>query len=39
MTLEGKLHLAPFGNDPQRVLDIGTGTGNGLLSIRLFNDP
>ena len=39
MTLEGKLHLAPIGNDPQRVLDIGTGTGNGLLFVRLFNIP
>ncbi|CCX14765.1 Similar to Demethylmenaquinone methyltransferase; acc. no. Q9RRT0 [Pyronema omphalodes CBS 100304] len=25
--LEGKLHLAPIGNSPQRILDIGTGTG------------
>lgn len=27
MTLGGKLHLAPIGNSPQRVLDVGTGTG------------
>ena len=26
MTLEGKLHLAPIEN-PQRILDVGTGTG------------
>ncbi|KAI5792664.1 methyltransferase [Pyronema domesticum] len=25
--LEGKLHLAPIGDSPQRILDIGTGTG------------
>jgi hypothetical protein len=25
--LEGKLHWAPIGPNPQRVLDIGTGTG------------
>jgi methylase of polypeptide subunit release factors len=24
---EGKLHLAPIGDHPQRILDIGTGTG------------
>jgi ubiquinone/menaquinone biosynthesis C-methylase UbiE len=23
----GKLHLAPIGDNPQRILDIGTGTG------------
>lgn len=27
LTLEGKLFLAPIGSDPQRVLDLGTGTG------------
>lgn len=27
---EGRLHLAPIGNSPHRVLDIGTGTGNSL---------
>ncbi|OJJ48473.1 hypothetical protein ASPZODRAFT_62115 [Penicilliopsis zonata CBS 506.65] len=27
MILEGRLHLAPIGDKPQRVLDIGTGTG------------
>jgi cyclopropane fatty-acyl-phospholipid synthase-like methyltransferase len=26
LLLEGKLHLAPL-SDPQRILDIGTGTG------------
>lgn len=25
--LDGKLHLAPIGANPQRVLDLGTGTG------------
>lgn len=25
---EGQLHLAPIGSKPQKILDIGTGTGN-----------
>jgi methylase of polypeptide subunit release factors len=25
--LERKLHKAPIANDPQRILDVGTGTG------------
>ena len=25
--LEDKLHLAPIGNKPKRILDVGTGTG------------
>lgn len=24
---DNKLHLAPIGKNPQRILDIGTGTG------------
>ena len=24
---DNKLHLAPIGDDPQHILDIGTGTG------------
>ncbi|KAF4626930.1 hypothetical protein G7Y89_g11223 [Cudoniella acicularis] len=27
LTLEGRLHLAPIGDNPQNVLDVGTGTG------------
>ncbi|KAH7129389.1 S-adenosyl-L-methionine-dependent methyltransferase [Dactylonectria estremocensis] len=27
LVLQGKLHQAPIGNNPQRVLDLGTGTG------------
>lgn len=27
LLLEDKLHLAPIGPNPQRILDIGTGTG------------
>ena len=27
LTLEGKLFLAPIGDNPQHVLDVGTGTG------------
>lgn len=27
VTLRGKLNLAPIPKDPQRILDIGTGTG------------
>lgn len=25
--LDGKMHLAPIAKDPQRILDVGTGTG------------
>jgi ubiquinone/menaquinone biosynthesis C-methylase UbiE len=28
LTLEGRLHLAPLPDSPQKVLDIGTGSGN-----------
>lgn len=27
LLLDGRLHLAPIGKNPQRILDIGTGTG------------
>jgi trans-aconitate methyltransferase len=27
LSLSGELHLAPIGNEPQRILDLGTGTG------------
>lgn len=27
MTMDDKLFLAPIGDNPQRVLDLGTGTG------------
>ena len=27
LLLGGNLHLAPIGDDPKRVLDLGTGTG------------
>ena len=27
VTLEGKLNLAPFSSNPERILDLGTGTG------------
>jgi ubiquinone/menaquinone biosynthesis C-methylase UbiE len=27
MTLDGKLHLAPIGNNIHNCLDVGTGTG------------
>jgi methylase of polypeptide subunit release factors len=27
LLLGGELHLAPIGDNPQRVLDLGTGTG------------
>jgi hypothetical protein len=27
LLLKDKLHLAPIGSNPQRILDIGTGTG------------
>jgi hypothetical protein len=27
LSLGGELHLAPIGDNPQRILDVGTGTG------------
>lgn len=27
LLLDGRLHLSPIGDNPQEVLDIGTGTG------------
>lgn len=36
MTLGGKLLLAPIGQNPQRVLDVGTGTGRNSKTI---DDP
>ncbi|KAL1610488.1 hypothetical protein SLS60_002156 [Paraconiothyrium brasiliense] len=27
LSLDGELHLAPIGDNPQRILDVGTGTG------------
>lgn len=27
LSLSGELHLAPIGDNPQRILDVGTGTG------------
>lgn len=27
LMLDGELHKAPIGSDPERILDIGTGTG------------
>lgn len=33
MMLDGKLHLAPIGDNPQKILDIGTGTGIWAIDI------
>ncbi len=42
MILDGKLYLAPIGKNPQRVLDIGTGTGivrtPTVVSLSLMNE-
>jgi len=33
MMLDGKLHMAPIGDNPQKILDIGTGTGIWAIDI------
>ncbi|KAL2019047.1 hypothetical protein VTK56DRAFT_10151 [Thermocarpiscus australiensis] len=33
MTLGGRLYLAPIGDKPHRVLDLGTGTGTGIWAM------
>lgn len=33
LVTEGRLHLAPIGNSPQRILDIGCGTGLWCIEI------
>jgi len=33
-----RLHLSPIGDNPQRILDVGTGTGE-LLSAFVSIDP
>lgn len=37
VTLEGKLNLAPIAKNPQRILDIGTGTG--LWAVEIGMSP
>jgi ubiquinone/menaquinone biosynthesis C-methylase UbiE len=39
ITLDGKLHLAPIGPNPQNVLDIGTGTGIWAIEFGEFLFP
>jgi hypothetical protein len=31
LLFEGRLHMAPIGYNPQKILDIGTGTGMSLF--------
>ncbi|PWW76949.1 S-adenosyl-L-methionine-dependent methyltransferase [Tuber magnatum] len=33
MMLDGKLHIAPIGDNPQKILDVGTGTGIWAIDI------
>ena len=33
--LDGKLHLAPIGNNPQKIIDIGTGSGEWAIESEL----
>lgn len=37
VTLKGKLNLAPIPKNPQRILDIGTGTG--LWAVEIGMSP
>ena len=37
MLLDKKRFLAPIDEDPQRVLDLGTGTGMACCTLCLFN--
>lgn len=35
LLLDGKLHVAPIGENPQRILDLATGTGVFSLPVPL----
>jgi hypothetical protein len=37
LTTDFRLHLSPIGDSPQRILDIGTGTGGLLYAIGAIN--
>lgn len=34
--LEGRLHMAPVGSAPQKILDIGTGTGIWAIDVAKY---
>ena len=34
--LEGKLYLAPINRSPERILDIGTGTGSWAIDMGMY---
>jgi len=39
LTLEGRLHLVPLPDSPQKVLDIGTGSGNWAIEFGMLLSP
>lgn len=38
MRCGGELHLAPIGSNPQRILDLGTGTGIWAMDMGIHPD-
>lgn len=37
LVLDGKLFMAPIGDNPQRILDLGCGTGSWAIEMGAFS--